>query len=279
MNHRASAGYIAVALVATPVLVGSAYSAAATFGIVGAGASGFSTTRAWDVLADAQTWRSVLWTAYTAGVATIIATAAALFVSVRVQRSGVGRLFAVFPLSMPYVAAGLAALLMFGQSGFLSRVAFFTGLTSSPADFPAVVYDRAGISIIITFAWKEFPFLALTSLAVLDTRGDGLRETARTLGATARMTFAKVTLPLLLRGIAPAVIAAFAFLVGQYESVVLLAPSDPQPLSVLTYERAQDPDLSRRGEAHALGLLAMTAAVFLVLLHERTRGRSDERDL
>ena len=278
MNHRTSAGYFAVALVATPVIVGSAYSAAAALGMVGAGASGFSTSRVWEVLSNTQTWRSVLFTAYTAGVATLIATVAALFVSVQVQRSRIGRLFAVFPLSMPYVAAGLAALLMLGQSGLLSRIAFALGVTSSPAEFPAIVYDRAGISIIIAFAWKEFPFLALTALAVLDTRGDGLKETARTLGASARLTFTRVTLPLLVRGIAPAVIAAFAFLVGQYESVVLLAPSDPQPLSILTYERAQDSNLSRRGEAHALGLLAMTSTLFLVLLHERLRGRADEHE-
>ncbi len=77
-------------------------------------------------------------------------------------------------------------------------------------------------------------------------------------------------MPLLWRGIAPATIAGFAYLVGQYELAVLLAPSAPQPLSVLTYERAQDPDLSRRGEAHVLGLIAMTLCGALVAVHGRS---------
>lgn len=271
VTTRASAGYLAVALVAAPVIAGSLYSGAAALGMVGAGATGFDPSRVLRVLVDAETWRSVAWTAYTAGLATLLATAGALLVSVQIQRSTAGRWLATFPLSMPYVAAGLAALLLFGQSGLLSRLAFHAGLVAQPGDFPVLVYDRPGIALILAFAWKEFPFLALTALAVLDTRGHVLEDTARTLGASARQTFRRVTLPLLLRGIAPAVIAGFAYLVGQYELAVLLAPSDPQPLAVLTYERAFDPDLGRRGEAHALGLLAMIACAGLVLVHERVR--------
>ena len=106
---------------------------------------------------------------------------------------------------------------------------------------------------------------------MLDTNGTALVDAARSLGATARDTFRRVTLPLLWRGLAPAAIAAFAYLVGQYELAILLAPSDPQSLAVLTYERAQDPDLTMRGDAHALGLLAMLLCGVLVYWHERAR--------
>jgi len=57
--------------------------------------------------------------------------------------------------------------------------------------------------------------------------------------------------------------------VGQYEMAVLLAPSDPLPLSMLTQERAVDPDLARRGAAHALSLLALLLTMVLVVVHER----------
>lgn len=277
MSGRSSAGYIAVALVSAPVVAGTLYSLAAAVGMAGAGATGFDPARVVRVITSGETWQSVLWTIYTAGVATVMAAVAAVALSALLQRSRAGRVLATFPLAVPYVAAGLAALLLLGQSGFFSRVAFAAGAVSEPAGFPALVYDRPGVALILAFAWKEFPFLALTAFAVLDTRGTELADTARTLGASTAATFRRVTLPLLWRGIAPATIAGFAYLVGQYELAVLLAPSAPQPLSVLTYERAGDPDLSRRGEAHVLGLLAMTLCGALVVVHGRSLRGADSR--
>lgn len=247
---------------------------AAAVGMAGAGATGFDPARFTRVVGDAITWRSIGWTLYTAGVATAIATVAALALSVRLQYSRAGRFLATLPLSVPYVATGLAALLLLSQSGLLARLAFAAGLIEQPADFPEFVYDRPGIALILSYAWKELPFLALTAFAVLDTGGAALVDAARSLGATARETFRRVTLPLLWRGIAPAAIAAFAYVIGQYELAVLLAPSDPQSLAVLTYERAQDPDLTRRGDAHALGLVAMLLCGSLVFWHERARHRA-----
>ena len=59
---------------------------------------------------------------------------------------------------------------------------------------------------------------------------------------------------------------------------IVLAPSDPLPLSVLTYERAVDGNLAHRGEAHVLGFLALLLTGALVLWHERSR-RVAERTL
>ncbi len=271
MSTRPSAGYVAIVLVAAPVLAGCLYSAAAALGLAGAGASGFDGSRLVRVLDDPVTWQSIGWTIYTAGTATVLATLAALVLSVRLRHSRAGRLLTTLPLGVPYVATGLAALLLLSQSGLLARVAFAAGLIDQPAAFPELVYDSPGVALILSYAWKELPFLALTAFAVLDTGGTALDDAARSLGASARDTLTRVTLPLLWRGVAPAAIAAYAYLVGQYELAALLAPSDPQALSVLTYERAQDPDLAMRGDAHALGLLAMLLCGALVFWHERAR--------
>ncbi len=265
------AGFVAVALVAAPVLLGGIYSLLAALGVAGAGAATISASRIVRVLSDAETWRSLTWTLLTAATATSLATAAAVVVSVRLQESRAGRVLAMLPLAVPHVAAALAALLLLGQSGLLSRLAFAAGWVSEPAAFPVLVYDRTGISLIFAFAWKEFPFLALTGLVVLQTAGQSLHEVAQTLGADARAIFRRVTWPLLWRGMTPAVLAVFAYLIGQYEMAVLLAPSDPLPFPLLTYERISDPALNRRGEAHVLGLIALLLTIALVLLHERVR--------
>jgi putative spermidine/putrescine transport system permease protein len=282
VKARDGAGYVAVALFAAPVVVGGLYSLAATVGVTGAGADGFGVARIARVLGDGGTWRSIAWTLATSLVATAVATLAALSLAVSLRRSRVARRLVAVPLAVPHAAAALAMLLLLGQSGFLSRVAFAVGVVSQPTAFPALVYDRAGFGLVVAFAWKEFPFLVLTAWAVLDAAGEELHEVAQTLGANANAIFRRITWPLLWRGVAPAVVAVFAFLIGQYEMAVVLAPSDPLPLSMLTYERALDPELQRRGEAHLLGLIALLLSAGLVIFHERLRAgvtRLSENDL
>ena len=276
MTSRDRAAFLAIGLVAAPAALGGVYSVAAALGFAGAGAGDVGLSRFIAVLASAAVWRSVAWTLAIAAVATVLAAAAAVAVAVRLQASRAGRWLAVFPLAVPHVAAALAALILLGQSGLLSRMAFATGMTASPAEFPPLVYDRVGAGLVLAMAWKEFPFLALTALAVLDTRGHLFEETARTLGATAAQAFRLVTWPLLWRGLAPASVAVFAFLIGHYEMAALLGPSDPTALPVLTLERSLDPDLARRGEAHVLGLIALAICVGVVGLHQRARRAAPE---
>ena len=266
---------VAVMVLALPVLLGAAYSLAAAVGLAGTGASGFTLARVIDVLRAPETWRSVWWTVVTASVATVLSTAAAIAIAVTLRRVTVARSIIAIPLSVPHAAGALAVLLLFAQSGLLARLAAAFGLIDAPADFPVLVYDRPGIGVILAFAWKEFPFLSLAALAILETRGSHLEEVARTLGATPYVAFRRVTLPLLARGMAPVVIAVFAFLLGQYEIAALLGPSDPLALPVLMYERLSDPDLGRRGEAHVLGLIALALTVALVAVHGRFADAQD----
>lgn len=269
---------VSVALVAAPALVGGAYSLAASVGVVGAGAADAAWSDGWRVLLTPETWRSLAWTAITSAIATLIALATAVFIGVRLRSSPMGRWLAVAPIAVPHVAAALAAILLLGQSGLVSRLAVGVGLTSVPADFPALAYNASAVALIATMAWKEFPFLALTVLAVLDTRGSALEESAQTLGATRIQAFRRITWPLLWRGVAPAVIAVYAFLLGTYEMPALLGPSDPVPFPVLTLERSTDPDLQRRGEAHVLALTALAATLALVAVHQRLRAASGDGD-
>jgi putative spermidine/putrescine transport system permease protein len=262
---------VAVSLIAFPAFIGAGYSVLAAVGVAGPGAAGFDPGPLIRVITAADTWRSTVWTLATAGVATAIAAMLAAMVALGARDSRLMRWLAVVPIAVPHVAAGLAALLMFSQSGFLSRLAFAVGWVSQPSDFPPLVYDRAGFSLVVAFVWKELPYLTLTAIAVVLTRHDDLHETARTLGGTTRQAFIRITWPLVWRGMAPAALAVFAFLLGQYEMPLLLAPSDPLALPLLTFERSVDPNLLRRGEAHVLSLIALAIAASIVMIHVRVR--------
>ncbi|MBK7831364.1 MAG: hypothetical protein IPJ56_03170 [Gemmatimonadetes bacterium] len=182
--HRAP--LVAIAVLAGPVLAGGGYSLAASLGLVGAGSSGFTVATWLELLRAGETWRSVGWTLLTAGAGTALAFAAAVTVARGAGGSLLARQLALIPLALPHVAGALAALLLLGQSGFLSRAAHAVGWIDGPAEFPAMVYDPAGIGLTLAFAWKEFPFLLLNAIAVLDSRDRTLEETARSLGPMRR---------------------------------------------------------------------------------------------
>ncbi len=273
MMRRDVGAFGAALLIASPTIIGVTYTALAALGLAGAGASGLTARHVTNALGTWDTWRGVGWTIATAVAATAAASVAAVAVVLRVQHSRVGRFLALLPMAVPHVAAALAALLLLSQSGWVSRVTHAVGITSAPADFPELVYDPFGVSLVLTFAWKEFPYLALSVLAVLGTLDRTSEEVARTLGATERQTFWRITWPQLWRGMSPAAIAACAFLIGQYEVPALLAPSSPTALPLLIFERANDPNLSHRGEAYVLALLALTLSVGMVWAHHIWRNR------
>ena len=271
---------LAALLVASPVLVGAAYAAAGALGVAGVGATGVpDADRVARVLGDAITWRSLAWTVRTALAATLLAgvLAVAVAVAFRGARGAdrVARALAVVPLPLPQLVAAACALLVLGQSGLLARVAHALGAIDAPAGMPVLVQDGWGVALIAALAWKEAPFLALVAGAVLDARGAAAEEAARTLGASPWQTFRLVTLPLLGRGMLPAMVADFAFVVGSYEAAALLGPSDPLPLQSLIRERYEDLDLARRADAYVLTLLALALAGLVVAAHEwaATRAR------
>lgn len=270
-------GLAAALFLAAPVLAGIAYSAAASLGVLGPGASGAGVVRVERVLSESATWRGLGLTVWVAALATVLATIGAVIVAVLFRGAAlmdsVARGLAVLPLSVPHLVAGALGLWVLGQSGEIARVLTAVGAARAPADVPALVYDRLGLGLALTMAWKEFAFLAVVATALLATRSRDVEDAARTLGARPFQTFVRITWPILWRGLLPAVIAVFIFVAGSYEAAALLAPSDPLMLPLLVADRAADPDLARRGDAYVVSLLLLGIAALAVVAHEWTRAR------
>jgi putative spermidine/putrescine transport system permease protein len=262
---------VAAALLGVPILVGVGYLVAGALGLVGnAAPGGFQR-----VLADPQVLRSALLSLWIATAGTTLALIGA--VSIALAFSGASRLdrfarsVAALPLPVPTVAAAVAILLLLSQSGWLSRVAAQLQLTTGPADFPTLVTDPWAIGVIVAVVWKELPFLLLVALSLQSLRGPRLIDAARTLGASPWQALRRVTLPLLLRGMAPSIIAVFVFVLGSLELPLVLAPSSPLALPLLIQERRQALDAASHGEAYVIALMATLLALLAAVAHEWLR--------
>ncbi len=262
---------LAGVLLGVPIAVGIAYLVAGAAGWVGSTSPG----AAGRVLTEAAVWRSVMLSLWIATAGTAIALVGALSVALlfggdrRLDR--VAQRVTALPLPVPTVATAVAVLLLLSQSGWLSRVATQMHLITSPAEFPALVFDPWVIGVIVAVVWKEMPFLALVALSLQSLRGTALMDAARTLGATRWQATRSITLPLLIRGMAPSIVAVFVFVLGSLELPLVLAPSSPLALPMLIQERRQALGTDSHAEAYGIALIATVLAVLAALLHERLR--------
>ena len=254
-----------------PIAVGVGYLIAGALGVVGNAAPG----GVGRVFADGAVLRSVMLSLWIALAGTALATCGALGIALLFDGNRVvdriARRVAVLPLPVPTVAAAVAVLLLLSQGGWLSRVATQMHLIAGPAEFPALVYDPFAIGVIVAVVWKELPFLLLLALSLQSLRGRALTDAARTLGATRWQAVRRVTVPMLLRGMSPSIVAVFVFVLGSLELPMVLAPSAPLALPMLIQERRQALDMASHGEAYVIALLATVLALLAAVVHERLR--------
>jgi len=199
----------------------------------------------------------------------IIAVAIALVLRHRFR----GQQFATFvfqvPLPVPHLVAASGVLLLVTQSGVISRLVVAMGITQTPADFPVLTFDAWGISIILTYLWKEVPFIGLVVLAILKGIGPQFEELAMSLGASRWQRFRYVILPLIMPGLLSSSVIVFAFVFSSYEIPLLLGVPDPAVLSVFSFRLFNDPDIALRPQAMAASMVLAISALSFLLLYRR----------
>ena len=230
------------------------------------------------LLSSPDIYRSFALTLYIAATSTLIATVLAVATALMLRRSFPGRAVASFlvqlNLTIPHLVGGIGILYLFSQSGSFARLAHEFTLISKPADFPALIFDPYAIGIIVTYIWKEVPFITVITLATLQTLGDDHETVARSLGATRWQAFRHVLLPQIMPGVLAASAIVFAFTFGAYEIPALLGASHPQTLPVMAYRSFTNVDLAARPQAMALAvLIALVSAVMIAAYTRAIRGK------
>jgi putative spermidine/putrescine transport system permease protein len=214
--------------------------------------------------AGREFWAAFGFSLWISAASTLLAALGALLLAAALGERGGGapELLALNAgLALPHLVWAVALLLLLAQSGLVARVAAALGLIQAPAEFPVVVRDRYGVGIILHYVGKEIPFLALIVLAVLRTQGAAYAQVAATLGAGPWRRLWRVTLPLVLPGLASGSLLVFAYVFSAYEVPALLGVRYPRALAVLALDYFLNPDLGRRAEGMAISVVMALVVV------------------
>jgi molybdate transport system permease protein len=170
------------------------------------------------------------------------------------------RALVTLPLVLPPVVGGVALLLVFGRRGLLGG-----WLESSFG----VTVPFTTTAVVLAETFVAMPFLVVSvegALRAADARYD---EAAATLGATPWTAFRRVTLPLIMPGVAAGAVLCWARALGEFGATITFAgnfPGRTQTMPLAVYLALE----SDPAAAIVLSLLLLTVSVAILAgLRER----------
>ena len=170
------------------------------------------------------------------------------------------RSLVLLPLVLPPVVGGIALLYTFGRKGLLGHSLEVLGIN--------IAFSTTAVVLAQTFV--ALPFLVVSLEGTLRTGGQRYEIVAATLGARPTTVLRRVTIPLVLPGLASAAVLSFARALGEFGATLTFAGSLQGTTRTLPLEiylqRETDPDA-----AVALSLVLVVVAVLVVAL---IRGQS-----
>lgn len=170
------------------------------------------------------------------------------------------------PLTIPHLVGGYIIVLLFMQSGFLSKILASAGWIDEITDFPVLVNDPFGWGIILTYAWKEAPFVSIMIYPVLTRIHRAWRDVSRVFGASNWNFIREIVLPALLPAWTIAAFIVFVFTFSAFEVPYLLGVTYPSMLPVYAYQLYTSGTLADRPEALAVNIILAFITVLLGLV-------------
>ena len=173
------------------------------------------------------------------------------------------RSLVLLPLVLPPVVGGIALLYTFGRRGLLGETIDVLGLQ--------IAFSTTAVVIAQTFV--ALPFMVVSLEGTLRTAGERYEVVAATLGARPTTVLRRVTLPLVLPGLAAGAVLSFARALGEFGATITFAGSLEGVTRTLPLEiylqRESDPDA-----AVALSLVLVVVAVLVIGLVRGSRSNA-----
>ena len=146
------------------------------------------------------------------------------------------KLLVWIPMLVPHFVWAYLVYLLFNQSGFFSNIAGVLGWIDDRSQFPILVQDPNGVGIMLTYVWKEVPFVTLMLIPVYATLSKGYKEVASLLGAGSYQIFRVAEWPYIYPVLIETGAILFAFIFTAFEVPRLLGVTSPQMLAILAYD-------------------------------------------
>jgi sulfate transport system permease protein len=224
---------------------------------------------AWAALSSPETVNALMLTLIITAIAvpanTIFGIACALAV-VRGDFRGKGLVnaFVDLPLALSPVVVGLSLYLLYGRDGW------FGGLSEH-----GIQVLFALPSMVIATIFVSLPFVAREVIPTLREIGDDQEQAARTLGASPRQTFFKITLPAIRWAVIYGVILTTARCLGEYGAVAVVSgrlQGETETATLRVEERYQSLDLAG---AYSISIVLALMAVIVLLAMTLIRPREE----
>jgi molybdate transport system permease protein len=168
----------------------------------------------------------------------------------------------LLPLVLPPVVGGIALLYTFGRQGLLG----------SSLELLGIRVAFSSVAVVLAQTFVALPFLVVSLEGTLRTFGQRYEVVAATLGAPPWTVLRKVTLPLVLPGLASAAVLSFARALGEFGATITFAGSLQGVTRTLPLEiylqRVDDPDA-----AISLSLVLVVVAVVATVVTSRIAQR------
>ncbi len=165
---------------------------------------------------------------------------------------GVLRSLVLLPLVLPPVVGGIALLYTFGRRGLLGEYFEVLGVQ--------VAFSTTAVVMAQTFV--AMPFLVVSLEGSLRSAGQRYEAVAASLGAGPTTVFRRITLPLVLPGLASGAVLAFARSLGEFGATITFAGS----LQGVTRTLPLEIYLRRETDAEAAVALSLVLVVVAVVV-------------
>jgi sulfate transport system permease protein len=217
---------------------------------------------AWAALTQTETLHAFKLTLLVTAIAVPLNTVFGIVCALAIVRKpfpgkGLVNAFVDLPLALSPVVVGLSLFLLYGQDGWFG----------SPLEARGVDVLFALPGIVLATVFVSLPFVAREVVPTLREIGDEQEQAARTLGASPRQTFWKITLPAIRWAVIYGVVLTTARCLGEYGAVAVVSgrvQGETETATLRVEERYQSFDLAG---AYAISLvLAATAVLVLVAM-------------
>jgi ABC-type spermidine/putrescine transport system permease subunit I len=172
-----------------------------------------------------------------------------------------------WPLFIPFIVAAQCMRTFLAKNGLMNNTLVATGLLEPIQT--ASLLDRRGI--VITFVWKQVPFVTLMLAGAMASLDRATIEAGRNLGASRLRVLIEIVLPQAAQTLLVGLVLSFVTMLSVLSVPMMVAGSQPTMLTVDMAFRINS--YGDYATANALGVIsyAMTAVVAWIYLRHQVR--------